>query len=172
MSWIHSTFFDQIYFLFNVVGLWHITMSGTTPSFDFVELAAALSTAQNNSTKEVLQELSTCLGFLLNAAVKAGDKNCAKQLIKAGANVNFEKENFRGRSVEAFHIAAAQIYFRMGPPVPQLEDVLGAFAQQHMSCDPCELRSETHPDGIELMYIHTARRFQCPPFTCGCEQRR
>ena len=57
----------------------------------------AVKIAITKNSTAVLDQLPEVLGQLLNAAVTAGDKECAQELIKAGASVEYQKNNFADR---------------------------------------------------------------------------
>ena len=90
----------HIYFFF----LQHIeevtTSSGQ--SFNFNAITKALQIAHNNTSQSVLNSLQISLGNLLLSALKDKDYECATELIKAGANVNFEQIHIKMELVDAF----------------------------------------------------------------------
>ena len=132
-------------------------------SFDLGALRKALQSAVEHKSEPVLEELHKALGKLLNAAVKSQNNECAEFLIHAGADVDYEHENFRD-SESAFRGYAAEMYFQFGYPVPSEFDIISALIQQPGQCKICaqHLREDPTIPAIDFIYRHTARTAHSP----------
>jgi ankyrin repeat protein len=130
-------------------------------------LQSALSLARQNNLGEVLKIFKKCLGQMLNAAATAGDKGCLDYLIQAGANVNFEEENYDGIPEVAFRNYVAGLYVLNHHPTIDPEEVLDHLSSHNDGCFKCVmyLLDQGYEDTIELVYRHSFRHCQTPLLT-------
>ena len=145
---------------------------------NFDALEKAVNIAISNKSVAVVDKLHDVLGQLLNAAVKSGDKECAVELIKAGASVEYQKNNFEDRLSDdldrlscgpyvAFNEYAANIYVNL-PSCPSWQDVIESFKEDIDRCRKCCYFMRKGPQHryraqyMESLYFHYFRKVKTP----------
>ena len=138
----------------------------------------AINIAVTNNSTTVLDELPKVLGQLLNAAVSAGDKDCAGALIKAGASVEYQKNNFDDRITDnpnrltsgpyvAFNEYTANICFNL-PSCPSGQDIIESFHEDIDRCRKCrDFMRRGQPllhraQYMEALHYHYFRKVKTP----------
>ena len=146
-------------------------------AMDLEVFKEAINIACKNDSKPVLNLLPDVLGQLLNAAVTAGDKECAETLIKAGASVKYQKNNFADRLSDntdrlsngpyvAYSEYAANMYAKLtSRPSPQ--DIIESFKDDIDACRKCRdfMKGRYLSSGAEYMetfYFHYSRKAKTP----------
>lgn len=115
--------------------------------------------AKKNKFDRILHIYKKCLGEMLNAAAAAGDIHCVHHLLEAGANTNFQDENYHGNATTAFHSYLGDMYMMCSHTMIDPDDVLEHLCSHSEECDDCltQLTAADRYDVLGLVYKHSLR---------------
>ena len=103
---------------------------------NYSALVHALDIAKEQNLPQVLQVFQESLDRMLISAATSGNDACVKELINAGANVNYMEENCYGHADLALQELVIE-YYRTHCNVPEPSSVIELEASHNLECTFC-----------------------------------
>ena len=129
-------------------------------------LVRAFEIASQQNLKPVLDIFQICLGQMLINAASLGNDACVKELIDAGADVNFVEENCLGKADLALSLHAIQYYTTHFTYIPPFSEVILWEAYKNLNCANClDVDEESVHDENFLKTLASIRDYS---FSCSC----
>lgn len=129
----------------------------------FKALHRAIQIARKDKLHSVTSEFEKCLGQLLNAAANCGNEQCVSELIKAGADVNYEEESFNGNCQQAFaHYVT--VWYKQHPPQVTPDDIVDKLCHECEECIQClgQMLPPQYHNTLDIGYRHHLRKAITP----------